>query len=68
MRQILVVDDEKNMCEVLKILLENHGYSVLTAADGSEAIERINNGEIIDLIISDLKMPGIDGMGILKFL
>ncbi|MEW5814211.1 MAG: response regulator, partial [Spirochaetota bacterium] len=68
MKRILVVDDEKNMCEVLKLLLENDGYAVTTAADGREAIEKLNRGEVIDLIISDLKMPGIDGMGILNFL
>jgi DNA-binding NtrC family response regulator len=68
MRRILIVDDEPNMCEALRILLENDDYAVVTAADGEEAIRIIEEGEVIDLVISDLKMPGIDGMGVLKFL
>lgn len=68
MKRILVVDDEKNMGMVLKMLLENDGYSVVTAPDGREAIKKITNGDIVDLIISDLRMPHIDGMEILEFL
>ncbi|HDQ15056.1 MAG TPA: sigma-54-dependent Fis family transcriptional regulator [Sediminispirochaeta sp.] len=68
MKQILIVDDEKNMCEALKILLEGQNYSVATAENGQEAIERVKNGEFFDLIISDLKMPGLDGMGVLNYL
>ena len=68
MKRILVVDDEKNMCAALKILLENDGYSVITSSNGREAINYLTKGEVIDLIISDLKMPDIDGMGILNFL
>ena len=68
MRRILIVDDEPNMCTVLKILLENHGYSVATASDGKEAIARIERGEVVDLVVSDLKMPNVDGMGVLNYL
>jgi two-component system response regulator AtoC len=68
MRRILVVDDEQNMRSVLKILLEKHDYSVCTAADGREAIARIEEGEVVDLVVSDLKMPGVDGMGLLNYL
>jgi DNA-binding NtrC family response regulator len=68
MRRILVVDDEQNMRNVLKILLEKHDYSVITAADGREAITMIKAGELVDLVVSDLKMPGVDGMGLLSYL
>jgi two-component system response regulator AtoC len=68
MRRILIVDDEPNMRAVLKILLENHGYSVCTASDGKEAIARIERGEVVDLVVSDLKMPNVDGMGVLTYL
>ncbi|MCP4405669.1 MAG: sigma-54-dependent Fis family transcriptional regulator [bacterium] len=68
MERILVVDDEKNMCMILKMLLEKDGYAVVTANSGKEAIEYLLKGEVIDLIISDLKMTDVDGMGVLKFL
>jgi DNA-binding NtrC family response regulator len=68
MRRVLIVDDEQNMRNVLKILLEKHNYSVCTAADGREAIARIEKGEVVDLVVSDLKMPGVDGMGLLNYL
>ena len=68
MRRILIVDDEQNMCNVLKILLEKYNYSVCTASDGKEAIARIKQGEVVDLVVSDLKMPNVDGMGVLNYL
>ena len=68
MRRILVVDDEQNMRNALSILLEKHNYEVCTAPDGREAIAAIEGGEVIDLIITDLKMPNVDGIGVLKYL
>lgn len=68
MQKILIVDDEDDICQVLKMLFEHDGYSVTTANDGEEAIRIVERGEFIDLIIADLKMPGIDGMGILDYL
>ncbi len=68
MKRILIVDDEPNMCEALTILLESRGYAVATAADGREAVDRIRDGEIVDLIVTDLKMPHLDGIGLLEHL
>jgi DNA-binding NtrC family response regulator len=68
MKRILIVDDEKNMCTVLSMLFTDKGYDVAAAGDGAEAIRRIEQGELVDLIISDLKMPGVDGIGILDWL
>lgn len=68
MNRILIVDDEKNMCSILQILLENSGYSVCTASDGKEAIEFLESGEVVDLVVTDLKMPNVDGMGVLNYL
>jgi DNA-binding NtrC family response regulator len=68
MRRILVVDDEQNMRNALSILLEKHNYAVCTASDGKEAIATIEGGEVIDLIITDLKMPNVDGIGVLNYL
>lgn len=68
MRRILVVDDEQNMRNALSILLEKHNYAVCTASDGREAIATIEGGEVVDLIITDLKMPNVDGIGVLNYL
>jgi two-component system response regulator AtoC len=68
MKRILVVDDEKNMCLVLQMLLQNDGYAVSTAADGGQAIELLERGEVVDLVVSDLRMPNSDGMGLLRYL
>jgi two-component system response regulator PilR (NtrC family) len=63
--KILVVDDEQSLREVLSIMLKRAGYAVTSAMDGEEAIELLNK-EIFDLVITDLRMPKIDGMEILK--
>lgn len=63
--QILVVDDEENIREVLSNYLQGMNYNVQTAEDGQEALTKYKKGEY-DLIISDLLMPNIDGLELLK--
>jgi two-component system response regulator PilR (NtrC family) len=63
--KILVVDDEQSLRDVLSIMLKRAGYTVTSAADGEEAIELLDR-EIFDLVITDLRMPKIDGMEVLK--
>jgi two-component system response regulator PilR (NtrC family) len=63
--KILVVDDEQSLREVLSIMLKRTGYAVTSVADGEEAIELLNK-DIFDLVITDLRMPKIDGMEVLK--
>ena len=65
MEKILVVDDEQSLREVLSIMLKRAGYTVTSAADGEEAVELLQK-EIYDLVITDLRMPKIDGMEVLK--
>mgnify|MGYP001097166014 FL=1 len=59
---ILLAEDEKNLLDVLRELLEGLGYTVITAADGIAAVEvsETHSGPI-DLFLSDLVMPGMDG-------
>jgi two-component system response regulator PilR (NtrC family) len=64
---ILVVDDELSMREFLKILLEKEGYSISIAQGANEALE-LTEQQTFDLIISDIKMPEIGGLGLLKTL
>ena len=63
--RILIVEDEKSMREVLRILLEEEKYVVSTAADGLEGLAYIEK-DIFDLVVSDIKMPKLDGFGLLK--
>ena len=62
---ILVADDEKNIREGLRESLMLDGYEVLLAADGREALETVNRGDI-DLLITDMKMPRLSGEELLK--
>ena len=58
---ILLVEDEENLHETLKLNLEMEGYEVTSAFDGSQAIKAIDN-EYFDLIIMDVMLPEIDGI------
>src|SRR6187401_2426923 len=62
--RILVADDEPNLRRVLTAILRREGYDVLQAADGSEAIDLL--AEPLDVVITDLKMPRVDGMEVLR--
>jgi DNA-binding NtrC family response regulator len=64
---ILVVDDDLVLRQNLKEILEAEGYEVTTAADGEQALLRLKE-ETFDLVLSDLAMPGIDGMEVLNYL
>ncbi len=65
METILIVDDEKNYLRVLSAVLEEEGYEVLTALNGREALE-IKETSDLDLILTDMKMPGMDGIKLLE--
>jgi len=62
--RILIVDDEKRMRRILQILLKSQGYEIKLAQDGDEAWSMFQQVPY-DLVITDLKMPGIDGMELL---
>jgi len=65
MNRILVVDDEINMQVVLRAMLKKEGYEVRTALDGREALKVLAD-DAIDVVVTDLKMPNLDGMGLLE--
>ncbi|HWM85474.1 MAG TPA: sigma-54 dependent transcriptional regulator [Kofleriaceae bacterium] len=62
--RILVADDEPNLRRVLIAILRREGYEVVQAADGADAIEALS--QPVDVIITDLKMPRVDGMEVLR--
>ncbi|HXF39945.1 MAG TPA: sigma-54 dependent transcriptional regulator [Blastocatellia bacterium] len=64
MEKLLVVDDERSMRELLELVLKREGYAVHTAENGTRALELVRQN-VYDLIISDVKMPDINGIELL---
>jgi CheY-like chemotaxis protein len=60
MARVLVVDDNKDVLDLIKFLLVKEGHQVVEAADGVEALERIQNARP-DVIVLDVMMPNMDG-------
>jgi len=65
MNKILIVDDDENICELLTLYLEKEGYTVVCANDGLDALD-LYKDENPDLIILDIKLPGMDGKDVCK--
>lgn len=66
-KKILLVDDEKDLVEIIKIRLEHSGYEIVAAYDGQEALDKARN-EKPDLIILDLMLPKINGYQVCSML
>ncbi len=64
-KQVLIVDDEPNLRKILSAQLTRDGYDALTAEDGEQGLQMLREHHI-DLVITDLKMPKVDGMTLLK--
>jgi len=60
-KRILVVDDEDGIRRLIARALTKAGYAVESACDGDDALETFCNGGKFDLIVSDVRMPGISG-------
>ena len=66
-KRILIVDDEVEDLNTMRMLLEEHDYKITTASDGTKALEILTeNG--FDLILIDIKMPGLSGYDLLRLL
>lgn len=66
MEKILVIDDEKSILDLLSVVFEKEGYAVETSLSATKAVELIGN-EDFDIIISDIKMPKMSGMELLRY-
>ncbi|UCF82209.1 MAG: sigma-54-dependent Fis family transcriptional regulator [Desulfobacteraceae bacterium] len=64
-QRVLIIDDEKNMRHMLKVLLGKAGYSVESAADGASALQLMERSDF-DFVLCDIKMPRMDGMTLLE--
>ena len=65
MAKILIIDDEKAICNTLKEILSYEKYEVDIANDGAEGIKKAETGNY-DLVLSDIKMPKMDGIEVLQ--
>ena len=67
-KRILIVDDEPNLHKVLGAILTQCGYEVLAEVDGLAALQRVRSlpADTFDAVVSDLRMPNLDGMGLLR--
>jgi two-component system, NtrC family, response regulator len=65
METILIVDDEKNYTLILSAVLQEEGYETLTANSGQEALKMLKESDV-DLVLTDMKMPSMDGMELLE--
>lgn len=63
---VLIVDDERHIVDLLTELLEDEGYRVLSAYDGVGALEIVNGQGDLDLVLADIMMPRLDGLGLLS--
>ena len=64
-KQVLIVDDEPNLRKILAAQLSRDGYDVMTAEDGEQGLAALRDHHI-DLVVTDLKMPKVDGMALLR--
>ena len=65
MSTILVIDDEKSILQIIYQALTKFGHNVETAGDGKEGIKKFDDGNF-DIVITDIRMPGVDGNGVVK--
>ncbi|MGB9791886.1 MAG: response regulator, partial [Thermacetogeniaceae bacterium] len=66
-KRVLAVDDSPTVRTSVRMVLERAGYEVELAADGSEALQKIDiSAERFHLLITDLNMPGLDGISLIK--
>lgn len=63
-KTIMIVDDEEDTVDLLKLIVESEGYKTITAYNGSEALEKMSQEP--DLILLDIMMPGMDGWEVLR--
>ncbi len=65
MRRILAVDDSASMRQIVSLALKEAGYDVVIASDGAEALEFARR-ESVDLVITDVNMPNMDGIALVR--
>jgi len=63
---VLVVDDSETVRQVLQLTLSNAGFDVIEAEDGDDALEKLASAPAVDMLITDLNMPNMDGLELIQ--
>ena len=66
LKHILIVDDSKTIRNLISFVLKKEGFKVTTAEDGLDGLEKLYSSDSIDMIISDINMPRMDGYTFMK--
>jgi two-component system chemotaxis response regulator CheY len=66
MARILAVDDSASMRQMVSLTLQSAGYEVLSAVDGDDALRQASSGAPVDLVITDVNMPNMDGIALVR--
>jgi two-component system chemotaxis response regulator CheY len=66
MARILAVDDSASMRQMVTLTLQGAGYEVLSAVDGDDALRQARSGEPVDLVLTDVNMPNMDGITLVR--
>ncbi len=65
-KTIMVVDDSASVRQMVSFTIRNCGYDVIEAKDGQDALMKIQTGSTVHMIVTDLNMPNLDGVGLIK--
>jgi two-component system chemotaxis response regulator CheY len=65
-KRVMTVDDSATVRQVLHMTLQGAGYDVVEAVDGEDALEKLSGGEAVDMLVTDLNMPRVDGIGLIE--
>lgn len=63
---VLVVDDSETVRQVLQLTLSNAGFDVIEAEDGDDALKKLSGAAAVDMLITDLNMPNMDGLELIR--
>jgi len=63
---VLIVDDSRTMRDMVALTLADAGFQVVQAGDGDEAVGKLASGSKPDLVVTDLNMPGMDGISLIR--
>ena len=66
MKTILIVDDSESIREIVSMTLKNEGYNIIAGIDGKDALIQMEDNDDINLVVTDLHMPNLDGIGLIK--